>query len=64
MQRGLLRNIPHCTAVGMGYIESPLYCSGEYNVNYTIDECFGPDADRQVNLAMHRRFREVDFGLV
>jgi len=32
--------------------------------NYTIDECFGPDVDRQVNLAIHRRFREVDFGLV
>lgn len=30
--------------------------------NYSIDECFGPDVDRQLNMAIHRRFREVRFG--
>lgn len=31
--------------------------------NYSIDECFGPDVDRQLNLAIHRRFRMVEFPL-
>ena len=32
--------------------------------NYNIDECFGPSVDLQLNAAIHRRFRQVDFGLL
>ena len=31
--------------------------------NYSIDECFGPSVDPQLNAAIHRRFRECDLGL-
>lgn len=30
--------------------------------NYSIDECFGQGVDPELNRAMHRRFRSVDFG--
>jgi len=32
--------------------------------NYSIDECFGPGVDEQLNLAIKRRFRSVQFPLV
>jgi len=34
MQWVQLRNIPHCIAVGMGYIKSPLQCRGECYVTF------------------------------
>jgi len=30
--------------------------------NYSIDDCFGPGVDPELNRAIHRRFRSVDFG--
>lgn len=32
--------------------------------NYTIDDCFGVGLDPQLNAAIHRRFREVEFRIV
>lgn len=30
--------------------------------NYSIDDCFGPGVDPELNRAIHRRFRSIDFG--
>ena len=30
--------------------------------NYSIDDCFGQGVDAELNRAIHRRFRSVDFG--